>query len=594
MGTECPNRSASLFSDVASLPGSTVEHLQKSPPGRDRLRLCQPRPRQGRGVPPTAFRAPEATPTTRRPSPIPASTPLSSRCRRVSPGADAAGPGGGQARAGGEARVPVIGRDFQRVIEARNRADRVVLVGENDHYKPLAVVLRRLLAARRGRRHGVRAFRHHRQEAQVRPATGATTNPWREATPFSRKASTGCIWPAVLARRSPASRATGPRQPCRRAPAGDARAKSMMVAFRYDNGAVGSLSYSREVPSTAARAAAVEDLRPGRRHYVRIERRVRAGQGQGRAADYLPGVPRHPRLSGDVSRFLASHSRAARAADEPGTRARRSKADGTTLIERFDIVIIGTGAGGGTIAHALSDTGARILILERGDFVPQEEENWSPEAVWKATALPDPGAMARRARQGIPSLHALQRGRKYQVLGQRALSPAAGRLRGGRARRRRSSPAWPIDYDTLEPFYERAERLYQVRGTHGVDPTEAPRGAFARARPCLTPPAWRRSWSSSGGWDCIPRPLPLGLRDGCILCNTCNSFVCKLHAKSEADVCCVRPASRQSTSPCGPTRYARRLFDRRARRKHFGGRGGAERRDARVSKHRCSSCRAAP
>src|SRR5688572_7838210 len=51
--------------------------------------------------------------------------------------------------------------------------------------------------------------------------------------------------------------------------------------------------------------------------------------------------------------------------------------------EQFDIVIIGSGAGGGTMAHALAPSGARILIVERGDFVPQEEENWNPEAVWK-------------------------------------------------------------------------------------------------------------------------------------------------------------------------------------------------------------------
>ena len=49
----------------------------------------------------------------------------------------------------------------------------------------------------------------------------------------------------------------------------------------------------------------------------------------------------------------------------------------------YDIIIIGTGAGGGTMAQALSQTSARILILERGDFVPQESENWDPDAVWK-------------------------------------------------------------------------------------------------------------------------------------------------------------------------------------------------------------------
>jgi len=49
----------------------------------------------------------------------------------------------------------------------------------------------------------------------------------------------------------------------------------------------------------------------------------------------------------------------------------------------FDLVIIGSGAGGGTLAHALAGSGAKILVVERGDFIPQEEENWSPEAVWR-------------------------------------------------------------------------------------------------------------------------------------------------------------------------------------------------------------------
>jgi choline dehydrogenase-like flavoprotein len=52
------------------------------------------------------------------------------------------------------------------------------------------------------------------------------------------------------------------------------------------------------------------------------------------------------------------------------------------VTERFDVVIVGSGTGGGTLAHGLADTGARILIVERGDFVPQEPENWSPQAVW--------------------------------------------------------------------------------------------------------------------------------------------------------------------------------------------------------------------
>ena len=149
------------------------------------------------------------------------------------------------------------------------------------------------------------------------------------------------------------------------------------------------------------------------------------------------------------------------------------------MIERFDVIIIGSGAGGGTIAHALSDSGARILILERGDFVPQEEENWSPEAVWKQLRYRTKERwLDERGREFLPYTH-------YNVGGNTKFwGSVLYRLRREDFQAIEHvdgvSPAWPIDYDTLAPFYERAERLYQVRGAHGVDPTEAPRGAFPR------------------------------------------------------------------------------------------------------------------
>jgi choline dehydrogenase-like flavoprotein len=210
------------------------------------------------------------------------------------------------------------------------------------------------------------------------------------------------------------------------------------------------------------------------------------------------------------------------------------------LIERFDVIIIGSGAGGGTIAYALSDTGARILIIERGDFVPQEEENWSPEAVWKQLRYRTTERwLDERGSEFLPYMH-------YNVGGNTKFwGSVLYRLRREDFHEIQHvdgiSPAWPIDYDTLEPFYERAEELYQVRGAQGLDPTEPPRSAFPREAVPHAP----------GMADIVvrlkrlglhPSPLPLGLRDGCILCNTCNSFVCKLHAKSEADVCCIRPA----------------------------------------------------
>jgi choline dehydrogenase-like flavoprotein len=215
------------------------------------------------------------------------------------------------------------------------------------------------------------------------------------------------------------------------------------------------------------------------------------------------------------------------------------------VTHHFDLVIIGSGAGGGTMLHALADTPARILVVERGDFVPQEEENWSPEAVWKHRRYQTPEQwLDERGREFRPYTHYCVGGNTkfwgsvlYRLRREdfQATQHADG-----------ESPAWPIDYETLAPYYERAERLYHVRGQHGIDPTEPERGPYPYA-----------AVPHADGMESIvarlrqqglhPSPLPLGLLrpgepDGCILCNTCNSFACKLHAKSEADVCCVRPA----------------------------------------------------
>ena len=51
------------------------------------------------------------------------------------------------------------------------------------------------------------------------------------------------------------------------------------------------------------------------------------------------------------------------------------------MAERYDVIIIGTGAGGGTLAYALAPSGKRILLLERGEYVRREKDNWDPRAV---------------------------------------------------------------------------------------------------------------------------------------------------------------------------------------------------------------------
>ena len=231
--------------------------------------------------------------------------------------------------------------------------------------------------------------------------------------------------------------------------------------------------------------------------------------------------------------------------------------------ERFDIIIIGSGAGGGTIAHALAASSARILILERGDFVPQEKENWDPKAVWKHLRYRvSERWLDRRGREFQPYTHYCVGGNTkfwgsvlYRLRREdfQAVEHADG-----------TSPAWPIDYETLEPYYERAERLYHVRGQQGVDPTEPPRRPYPYA-PVPHAPAVAAIVEQLRGLGLHPSPLPLGLLrpgepDGCILCDTCNSFPCKVHAKSDADVCCLRQALRRPTVSLWTNAFARRLL----------------------------------
>ena len=325
----------------------------------------------------------------------------------------------------------------------------------------------------------------------------------------------------------------------------------MMVAFRYDNGAVGSLYYSREIPSLLQGPAAVEDVRPRRRHHLRVERAVRArARPRASARLRLPGVPRHPRLPARCTAISLASIRDGRAPEMSLERAM----DDQRLMDQiyatlgtvravnphYDIIIIGSGAGGGTMA-------ARAGGDRRADPAP------------RARRLRAAGGreLGSRARSGS-DLRYRTRERWLDERG-REFRPYTHYNVGGNTkfwgsvlyRLRREdfeevphadgvSPAWPIDYDTLAPYYERAERLYQVHGEVGDDPTEPPRGPYPYP-PVPHAAAWREIVARLRALGLHPSPLPLGLigpgePGGCILCNTCNSFPCRIHAKSEAEV----------------------------------------------------------
>lgn len=218
--------------------------------------------------------------------------------------------------------------------------------------------------------------------------------------------------------------------------------------------------------------------------------------------------------------------------------------EGTPHSSEWDVVIIGSGAGGGTMAHALAGRGERVLLLERGGWLPAEDGNWDPGVVWQEQRYRADVRWLDRAGEEFRPWMQYQVGGNTKVWGAALL-----RLRESdfaeRPHAEGVSPAWPIDYADLAPWYDEAERLYQVHGA-GDDPTDPPRGPFPY--PAVPhEPEVQRVVDRLSAQGLHPSHLPLGLVDpglpgGCALCSTCNSFPCKLRAKSDADVLAVTPA----------------------------------------------------
>lgn len=217
--------------------------------------------------------------------------------------------------------------------------------------------------------------------------------------------------------------------------------------------------------------------------------------------------------------------------------------------EHYDFIIIGSGAGGGTLAHRLAPTGKKILILERGDWLPREARNWSVEDVFGVNRYVSPETWY------LPDGKPFQPQVHYYVGGATKLFGAAlYRLRKedfGELRHHDGiSPAWPITYDELEPYYTEAEHLYQVHGEHGIDPTDPPASAPYPAPPVSHEPRIQKLSDdlAAAGYHPFYAPAAVMLNEAnmaystCIRCQTCDGFPCLVHAKSDAEVISVRPA----------------------------------------------------
>ena len=219
------------------------------------------------------------------------------------------------------------------------------------------------------------------------------------------------------------------------------------------------------------------------------------------------------------------------------------------MSEHFDVIVIGSGAGGGTLAHALAPTGKRILILERGDFIRREKQNWNATEVWINHRYRNSGNWTDKdGGEFLPKQHYYVGGntKMYGAVLFRKRERDFGEVRHVDG----ISEAWPISYTDLEPYYTRAEQLYHVHGERKVDPLEPwTTGPFPYPAMSHEP----RVEQLSADLESVglhPFHLPLGImideddpvHSPCIRCDTCDGFPCMVYAKADAQVVCVEPA----------------------------------------------------
>jgi choline dehydrogenase-like flavoprotein len=222
---------------------------------------------------------------------------------------------------------------------------------------------------------------------------------------------------------------------------------------------------------------------------------------------------------------------------------------------RYDVVIIGSGPGGGTMAQRLAQTGKSILLLERGGYLPRARENWDSQAVFNEARYQAPETWYNAKGDAFhPGLH-------YYVGGN-------SKMYGGVLLRLRErdfgeirhpdgvSPAWPVGYDVFEPYYQAAEELFHVHGLRGEDPTE-PRSTRPYAYPPVShEPRIQTLFDDLKRQGHHPFHLPVGVlldeREGqvmphspCIRCDAFDGYPCATNGKADAQIICVDPALAQ-------------------------------------------------
>ncbi len=215
----------------------------------------------------------------------------------------------------------------------------------------------------------------------------------------------------------------------------------------------------------------------------------------------------------------------------------------------YDVIVIGSGAGGGTLVHELAPSGKRILLLERGDWLTREPQNWLAQDVFVDGRYQSEDTWYDKDdNEFAPQVHYFVGGatKMYGAALYRLRAEDFGEIKHADG----LSPAWPISYDEMEPFYTRAEQLYEVRGARGEDPTEPPASAPYPHPAVSHEPRIQQLADDLAAAGYQPFHAPCGVLldeanrpySSCIRCQNCDGFPCLVHAKADAAVMAVRPA----------------------------------------------------
>jgi choline dehydrogenase-like flavoprotein len=219
-------------------------------------------------------------------------------------------------------------------------------------------------------------------------------------------------------------------------------------------------------------------------------------------------------------------------------------------VSTWDVVIVGSGFGGAMAAHRLVEAGARVLMLERGDWVPRGDAAWRPEASLEMTPS---------YAKDIP--YRCDTGGHGPIIGGYACVGGPSVFYGCVAFRFReadfegdpdvvagSGAEWPFRYDDIEPHYTEAERLLGICGDDTGDPTAPRRSAPYPFPPAPLAPVSQRVVEAAVKLGLSPFHLPLAInhvatpvRAACVACRTCDTYACAIEAKNDVATMMIDP-----------------------------------------------------